>query len=139
MLRKISRILYLVAGILSIVSAVSNFTGGIVLIVLGVVPQVKQMLVDGLVNGTITSTLPGSVEEQAQAIQLILLIVGIILLLTVVILVTNSVLSFIGRKNDSKAVSIINIVVGVLSGTELNAAAGVLSLISKSNEPEVVE
>lgn len=134
MLRKISRVLYLVGAILSLVYSLTYFVGGIVFIVLGCLPQMKDALIEALQNGQMTTTFTGSLTEQAAAIQLVYIIVGVIFVLSVAILIVNAVLGFIGRAKDAKAISIMNIVVGVLAGVNFNVAGGILSLISKSLE-----
>ena len=128
-MRKISKILYLIAAILSICAAVCYLLLGVTFVVLGALPQFGDFLMEQISVGNITSTLPGGPYEQAYAMQITLLVIGIIFLLDIVLLVGNAILSFKGRKIDCKGLAILNIVSGVLTGIEFNLVAGILHLI----------
>lgn len=134
MLRKISKILYLVGGIVSFVVAGLLLFSGITTIVLGSVPMFRDYLADGIANGTITSTIQGTPTEIATYIQISVLATGIICLIIVLLSVANGILSLMARKTPTKYLAILNIVFGVLSDIGINIAASVLALIANKKE-----
>ncbi len=64
----------------------------------------------------------------------VFVVLGIVFLILVVFCIANAVLSFIAREKQNKALYIINIVLGVASGVELNVVGAIFGLVTISRE-----
>ena len=135
-MKKATRILLLVSGIMSIVDAVILLITSIVFMVLSS-PSLRQYYVDGLRDGSVHSSFTGSPEEVAKAIQAVFLVVGIILLFVTIFAIANAVVSFLARNKESKGLYIMAIVFGVLSGVAVSVVGGIFGLcvLGNNNNP----
>ncbi len=132
-MRKASKILMLVAGIVSIFVAIGLFITAIVLLVC-TLPEAKETIIEGLQNGTITTTFQGTIDQKAEYIQALFAALGVIFIIWAILAIVNSVVSFIGRGVQNKPMLIINIVFGFISGVEINLVGAILGLIANSRE-----
>lgn len=130
-MKKVANILFLVAAILSIVLTVTYGILGIMFFVFGA-PQYKEIIVKGLEEGTINSSIPGSPEEIATALQATFIGLGVMFVIMAVLAGVNIFFSFKGRNSDSKGVFIANIVLGFLSSIIVNLVAGIFGLIKEN-------
>ena len=148
-MRKASKVLLLVGAILSIAMAVSAFVGMIVMFALGSDAS-KQLLIDMINNGQVKTDLQGTPEEIATLLQMTYNGIGAALTVSTVFAILNSIFAFRARgaEKPSKALSILNIVFGILSGVEVNAVGGIFALVAdeiennnnnNNNHEEVVE
>lgn len=128
-MRKIGNILLLIAGILTIVGSLGCVAGAITLLIFSD-PSYHAMIVDGLSNGTIQSSLPGTPEEVATEIQLMFLIFGIVLAVEVLFAIGCAVVAFLARNKQSSGLYIANIVLGVLNGSIFSILGGLFGVLS---------
>lgn len=136
-MRKVSNILFLVGGILAICTAFAFLCSAVVFYIFAS-PMTTDLIIKGLEEGNIHSTLPGTPEEVAAAIQIAFLIVAIMMTVFIVFAIVSVVVSFLARKeNASRALFILNIIFGLLGGSEVNVVGGVLALID-SNRKRIV-
>lgn len=132
-MRTASKILLLVGGIVSFVTAFTLFIVSIVFLVCSA-PEAKESIVEGINNGTITSSFPGNPVEQAEKIQALFAILGIVFIIWVFLCIANGILALIGRSKQNKPMLIINIVFGILSCVTINFVGGIFGLIANSRE-----
>ena len=132
-MRKASKILMLVAGIVSILVAIGLFITAIVLLSC-TLPDAKEAIIEGLQNGTITTTFQGTIDQKAEYIQALFAALGVIFIIWAILAIVNSVVSFIGRGVQNKPMLIINIVFGFISCVEINLVGAILGLIANSRE-----
>jgi hypothetical protein len=134
MLKKISNILLLVGGIISVVSSAILITSAIVFIFLGCNAPFKEVIIQGIENGTITVTAPEgtSIIEQAELVQHIFIVLAVVLLVITIFVSISAVFSFLGAKKNTSTICIFNIVFGVLSDNIISLAGGVLGLVKET-------
>lgn len=130
-MRKIGNVLLLIAGILAIFAAVASLAGAIALIVFSG-PQYTSMILEGLQNGSIQSTLPGTPEQVTAQIQAMFLIFGIVLAIEVAIISGSAAVAFLAKSKQTSGLYIANIVLGVLSGSVLLIVGGILGLVGRN-------
>lgn len=139
-MKKASKILFLVGGILGIIIAVSCFFDGIVALVVS-----KQSYIDYLITFIKQYIAEAGVDEEhinelAKLFQIYLKVSGVSLFFMAAFAAVSSIVSFKARNNDSKKLFILNIVFGVISGVEVNLVGGILALIAlkkQSNEENI--
>ena len=130
-MKKIGNVLLLIAGILAIFAAVASLAGAIALIVFSG-PQCTSMIIEGLQNGSIQSTLPGTPEQVTAQIQLMFLVFGIVLAVEVAIISGSAAVAFLAKSKQTSGLYIANIVLGVLSGSVLLIVGGILGLVGRN-------
>lgn len=137
-MKKAKEILLLVGGILQIAGAVGFAIAGLVFAILS---GLKDFIVEGLSNGTITSDLPGTPEEQAAAVSVLFITFAVLFFLFTAFNIVGAIITFKARKAESKPLLIATIVFGVLGGTEVAAVGAVFGLISngKAGQPAIEE
>lgn len=96
-------------------------------------PFFKEYIVQGLESGASQSSFPGTPEEQATAIQIMLLCFGICSAVWIIPSVLCSLFSFKARKNPTKGALIVSIVFGSIV-TGFTVAGGILGLIAKARQ-----
>ena len=129
-MKKASDILMLISGVISILWAVGYLISAIVFFVL-CSPQATEFIVNGLKDGTIHSTLPGTPEEIAAALQIVFLTIAVIMVVALAFAITCAVFSFTTKNSRSTIGYILVLVFGVLSGTFVGTVGGILGLVSK--------
>lgn len=132
-MKKIGKILLMIGGIYSIVTMVLVLALGIFLTVLSS-PSWTQTIIDYINEGNISAIGEYTAEESTQIYQMVFLVLGVIYLIEVGFDIANCVLSFRGQAKQTKALMIVNIVFGFLTGVLFNAAGGIVSLIALSKE-----
>ena len=70
--KKAGSILLLISGILAILGGAGLLIAGVVFFTMKDNPEIRNALIQGLDNGTITSTLPGTHAQQAEQIQTVM-------------------------------------------------------------------
>lgn len=133
-MKRIARTLIRVGGILAIVYAACFALAMVVFIVLAT-PVFTQTLVDGLSSAKFQSDIPGTPEEQALAIQIMFGCMAFAFALLAGFGLASAIVSFKCLKEDNKkGLYIANIVFGILSGSSLNTAGGVLGTIALTRQ-----
>ena len=133
-MKRIARTLIRVGGILAIVYAACFALAMVVFIVLST-PVFTQALVDGLSTAKFQSDFPGTPEDQALAIQIMFGIMAACFAFLAGFGLASAIVSFKCLKEDSKkGLYIANIVFGILSGSYLNTAGGVLGTIALTRQ-----
>ena len=132
-MKKAADILLIISGIISIVWGIGYLVAAIVFFILSS-PQFGQLIIDGLNNGTIHSTIPGTPEQQVAAIQLIFLTIAIVMTIALAFAIACSVFSFLGRSKKSTVGYILIIAFSVLSGTIVGLVGSIFGLISKDEQ-----
>lgn len=134
-MRKTANTLILVGAILSIVMAVSFLISAIVFFVISSDAVIEQILKE--------ATYDVSEEEARIALKATFITLGVVFAFVSTFDVVNAIIAFTGRKKESKAAYILNIVFGLLSGVEVNAAGGVVGTIyatkKEIKEKEAIE
>ena len=131
-MRKIGNILLLIAGILTILGTVGYIVASIMLFVFSG-PAYKDALIEGLTNGTIHSSLPGTPEQVAGEIQVIFLAFAIVCAVEVLFAIGCAVVAFLARSKQSSGLYIANIVLGVLNGSIFSIIGGILGVLPGDN------
>ena len=126
-MKKASNILFLVGGILSFVWMAFEIIGGIIFAIFAG-PDAKQVIIDGLNDGTITSSFEGTPEEVATLIQGMFIMFAVMMFIFAVFALVNGILALKAKKDPAKTNCIINIVFGFLSGVLVNTVGGILGL-----------
>lgn len=132
-MKKASDICLIIGGVLAILCAIGFLVSGIIMLVFAS-PQFKEMIIKGLEEGTIHTTLPGTPEQVATIVQQAFLIAGACFLPGVVLAILSAVFSFMGPKRHTNTIYILNIVFGVLGGSVVNTIGGIIGLIVPENE-----
>ena len=132
-MKKASDIWLIIGGVLAILCAIGFLVSGIIMLVFAS-PQFKEMIIRGLEEGTIHTTLPGTPEQVATVVQQAFLIAGACFLPGFIFAVLSAVFSFLGPKKASNTIYILNIVFGVLGGSVVNTIGGVIGLLVPQNE-----
>ena len=109
----------------------ASLAGAIALIVFSG-PQYTSMIIEGLQNGSIQSTLPGTPEQVTAQIQLMFLVFGIVLAVEVAIISGSAAVAFLAKSKQTSGLYIANIVLGVLSGSVLLIVGGILGLVGRN-------
>lgn len=123
-MKKAKQILLLIGGILSIVYLVSFIISGAVLLLLGS-PALTEAIKSGLENGAIHSDLPGGVET----VQAFLSTFGATMLIFAIFSIFAAIFSFAAKRSGGKAINILCVVFGILSGAYPSAVGGVFGII----------
>ena len=134
-MRTASRILILIGAIFSIIMATTFVIVGLVF--LGIAAD-KASLIEGINNGSIKTSTPGTPEEQAAALQLTFQIIAYVFLVIAFINICNTVISFVARKVQSNALYITCLILGFISFVEINSFGSIFGLIANTNEKTIV-
>ncbi len=129
-MKKVANILFLVAGILSIVLTVTWISLSVMFFVFGS-GAFKELIIKGLEEGWAHTDFPGTPEEAAFAIQIMFISMGASFLFAGILSGINIFFSFRGRNNDKKSIFICNIIFGIMSGNDVNVVAAIFGLIKK--------
>lgn len=132
-MRKASEILLLISGILSIIAAFGYLVSMIVFFVLGS-PSFTNIVIQGLEDGTIQTTIQGTPAEVAAFMQLTFMTLAIVFIFLLLFAVGSAIVAFLGKKKGGTALYILNIVFGLLSGTILNIVGGIIGLVAKDEK-----
>lgn len=132
-MKKASDICLIIGGVLAILCAIGFLVSGIIMLVFAS-PQFKEMIIKGLEEGTIHTTLPGTPEQVAAIVQQAFLIAGACFLPGFILAVLSAVFSFLGPKKASNTIYILNIVFGVLGGSVVNTIGGIIGILVPQSE-----
>lgn len=113
-MRSASRILIIIGAVLAFLSLLGLLIAGIVFLVLAN-PEARQTILDGLSSGAITSSFTGSTEEQAQQIQELFKILGIVFIALSAVYLVSPIVSLIASGKNSKGLYILGLVLSVLA------------------------
>ena len=130
-MRTASRILILIGAIFSIIMATTFVIVGLVF--LGISAD-KASLIEGINNGSIRTSTPGTPEEQAAVLQLTFQIIAYVFLVIAFINICNTVISFVARKIQSNALYITCLILGFISFVEINSFGSIFGLIANKKE-----
>ena len=140
-MQKASRILLLVATIVSTVVGALLLACVPALFVLGVSPAIANMLRDAINSGEIKNDPNVPVDTAILILQIVFIVTAVVLLTIGVCAVINAIISSKTRKNPTRGLYIACIVTGALS-TDFSIVAGILGLITLSKQErnkEIVE
>ena len=102
----------------------------VVFIIFGT-PLCTELITKGVEQGAIhTSFHAENVDEAVIAIQATFIAVGVVFFILMAFAIANGIIVGVTKKGKSRALYIINIVFGYLSGVYLNLVAGIFGLIS---------
>ena len=140
-MRKASKVLFLVGGIVSCVEALSYLIMGIVFIFLGTSEDFKNDLLKNYSASDLVRDLGNGVTpaDAVQAIQAMYVALGVIFIIGIFISAVNAVLAFKARNSNNKVLFILNIVFGFISGCIINAIGGILAVASPSEDTAQIE
>lgn len=133
-MRKASRIIYLVAAILSIFAAIGFLISGIVLIVVPNTETFIQAFIDTYNAEATSSSI--SAAEALEACQAFMIALGVEFIIHGVCAGVNSFLAFKAHHEPrpSKALNVLNIVFSVLGLVEVNIVAAIFAFIADGQE-----
>jgi len=134
-MRKASNIIFLVSAIVSIVAVISLLITSFVFLAF-TTPEAKEEIIKALQDGRMTTSVPGTINEQADAIQAIFKTFGIVFLFASAFGVANTVICFVARKKHTTAILVLSIVFGVLSFVEINIVASIFGFIANARQEE---
>ena len=117
-MRKASKVLFRISGILSIVFAVSMLISCVIFFVLSA-PFAKDALAD-MVKGT---------KMTVEQLQSVFQTLGITFIFCGLACIANAIICFNAARKDSIGLYIVSIVFGAISGVELNILASIFGLI----------
>ena len=140
-MQKASRILLLVATIVSTVVGALLLACVPALFVLGVSPTIANMLRDAINSGEIKNDPNVPVDTAILILQIVFIVTAVVLLTIGVCAVITAIISSKTRKNPTRGLYIACIVTGALS-TDFSIVAGILGLITLSKQErnkEIVE
>lgn len=126
--------------VLLVIGAVVSIIVTIIFVILSIQffnlasPENTNAIIEGLRNGTITTTFPGTNQEKAAAIQMTFGIFATVYLIFAILTFFNFIIALASIGVKRKGAMIANIVFGFLSMMTLNAIAGILGLIALSRE-----
>ncbi len=133
-MKKASNILLLIGGILTLVSLGGLLIAGIVLVVLGS-PALTPYLIEGINNGTVHTSFPGTPEEQVALIQTVLSTTGTCLLLYMIPVTVAGVFAFIARSKQRTGFYVAAIVLAAIFTYCAPVIVGsIFGLITESRE-----
>lgn len=133
-MKKASKILFLIGGIYSIVSAATFLLLAVMFIVIGILAN-PDVISEGLLNGTITSDVTNDPVELSNIVRLVMFINSGMFLLFMGLNTANAIVSFKAKNEDNKTLFVSNIVLGIISQTIINLVGGIFALIAfESNE-----
>lgn len=127
-MRKASKILFLVGGILSFVNAFAFLIVTVTFIIIGS-PLLTQAFIDGLESGQIHSDIAGTPEEVARIIQMAFFFIGIGYLFPAIFAIVSGIVALKARKVKSRTIYILNIIFGFMGGVVVNSVGGIFALI----------
>ena len=131
------------SNILLLLSAIFGIFGVITLVIVGAMflaftsPEAKEAIIKGIQDGTIHSSWPGTIEEQAVAIQGMFMGLGIGFLIGAVVTVGGVVIYFLARSKDTMALYITALVLSILGGSILAFLGSLFGIITKSQEKQI--
>ena len=131
-----SKILLIVGASLSMIMAVTFIILGVVFVFMGIDPQAKADIINGLENGTVHSSFTGTTEEQAVYIQAMFFALGFVFVIWAALLVLGGTFSFISVAKKKTPLYILAIVFGIISCVFLNSVGAIFGLISNSKQSE---
>lgn len=134
-MRKASRILLLIGAIISIVLVVTFLILGIVFGVLGS-PAAVDAVRAGIKDGSIVVEGVTDIETAIQVYQSSMLSAAATFFVLFALNIANAVLSFIARVKKTKALYILSIVFGGVSGSEVSLLGGIFGLVANSRGEE---
>lgn len=134
-MRKASRITLLIGAIISIVLVVTFLVLGIVFGVLGS-PAAVDAVRAGIKDGSIVVEGVTDIETAIQVYQSSMLSAAATFFVLFALNIANAVLSFIARVKKTKALYILSIVFGGVSGSELSLLGGIFGLVANSRGEE---
>ena len=129
-MRKASKIIYLVGGILSIVAAVGFLITALIFVILPNTDAFVEAYNRGVADGTI------SANVTLAEFQGVFAAISVPFFFWMAAAIINSVFSFIASKKDrpSTSLAVLNIVFGVISCVEVNIVASVFAFIANGQE-----
>ena len=131
MLRKIAKILYLVGGIVSVVSVPSLFIAAGLCIVCCFSPNALSYVRDWLIQ---MYPVVNQIPAEPAYMTAVLIVCAVSMIISAGIILTNGILSFKAMNGASKPLAITTIVFGILSDVGFSIAGGVLSIIAHVRE-----
>lgn len=138
--KKAGSILLLISGILAILGGAGLLIAGVVFFTMKDNPEIRNALIQGLDNGTITSTLPGTHAQQAEQIQTVMFpSMAISFIIAAILLVVSAVIYFVARKSMARTPVIVALVFSILSGGILPIIGSVLGLIGTDGSKKPAE
>lgn len=132
-MKKASKILLIINGVLAILAAIGFLVTGIIFMY-GATPEAREMILKLIDEGVITTSTTMTREELATFVQAMSSSLGIGFVISAVLNIPNAVLSFIAAGKEKKPLYIIVIVLSVLSSTLVGILGGIFGLISSSKE-----
>lgn len=136
-MKRASEVLILIGTILSFVTCGIMAIVGIVCLIVGS-DAVKEALIEGIENGSITTTISDNAETAAAILQITFRTLGIVYIVWAVLLLTNGIVASNTRHNPSKNGYILNIVFGFLSCLSVNAVGGIFGVIVENRKENTV-
>ena len=129
-MKKASKIILIVSGIIAILAAVTYLVVGIACFSLG------QNLTDAIIKAVEGSPEYSGMpyEDLVNLVNSAKVVAGAVFILAGVFACINAVICFMANKKETKGLYIATIVFGVISSTLVSLVGGILGLIANTNE-----
>ena len=130
-MKEASKILLLIGFIFGILGSVGFLIAMIVFFVLAS-PAMREIIIEGINNGTVKSDFPGSPEEIATFVQQVFNGAAIGFLFAVLFSIAMCVIAMIARSKETSALYITSIVFSVLGANVLILLGSIFGLVELS-------
>ena len=127
-MKKAANILFLIGGIVSIVTAASLVIAGVILMLVGLLPVFTDAVMD-LAKSYAPEEAAKDIQAAFEIMKIVLISYGVTCLFIATFSAVSAVVAFKARNTDNKAMFILNIVFGVLGCVEVNVVGAIFALI----------
>jgi hypothetical protein len=133
-MRKASKIILIVGGIITIVTSLVLLGVGFIFKDMGTSESYYNYTVEALKNGNLHSSFPGTPEEQATQVQLMYMIYFSVLMYFAIAGVIAGTYAICINSSKNKALFIVDIILGALSITAVLIVGGILGLVALNRQ-----
>lgn len=132
-MRSGSKIVLIINAILSIIAAVFMGIGSAIFFVFSGASQTENVE-KAIENGTLETDFTGTVAEQAEQVQLLFKILGVVVIFLAIIYIIVAIICHIANKKHSSVAYAILIGLGVISSSWLSLIGGILGIVANHQE-----
>ena len=131
-MKKAANIVLLIAMIFAYIGLGTLVLTSIALFIFGS-PACKDLIIEGLKNGTVHTSAGGTLEEQAQIAQTALIFAGSLTLFFALLSLPTAIVTGVARKKETMGLYVATLVLSVLTGMILGIVGAVLGLVAINN------
>lgn len=131
-MKKAGNVLIIVGTVFTIFTIVGLLITGIIFLISSN-PDNKQVIMDKIADGTITTSFTGSVSEQADKIQQLLKVLGVVFMILTGGYLLIAIVSFLAIAKKTKGFYITTIVLNVIFFNLLTLLGGIFALVGEES------